>query len=159
MLPVVCRSTNFDAMKAKGKYEYLEWFSPDEMHEESLRWFSELHFARDEQFFLNKLVKSHTLQLADADRFEESKLVVDALLKKENEGVVLMKKVQVHENQLGIMVDGVDQLRMEKAYIETHKELLVAMNEYMATYRKLKKTLFALISKVLKRDKQKRLLN
>ncbi|MGB5371176.1 MAG: hypothetical protein WBN18_12170 [Flavobacteriaceae bacterium] len=141
------------------KYTYLEWFSPEELHEASLTWFSELRFARDEQAFLNDLVKSYTLQLTEHNRFEKSKAIVTALSKIEKEGVSLMKKVQTHENQLEIMLDGVDQLEMEKAYLKTHKELLIAVGDYMNSYRKIKESLMDLVSKVLKEEKQKRLLN
>ncbi|MGB5818986.1 MAG: hypothetical protein WBG90_05835 [Saonia sp.] len=143
----------------KKTYSYVEWLSADEMHDASLRWFSELNFMRDEQLFLNSLIKSYTLQLTDTKFFEESKTIVDELLKREQELVALMKQVQAHENQLEIMVDEVDQFKMEKAYIETHKDLVIQVNRYAEAYRKLKKRLFALVSKVLKIEKQKRLLN
>ncbi|MGB5272738.1 MAG: hypothetical protein WBN39_01675 [Flavobacteriaceae bacterium] len=141
------------------KYTYLEWFSPEELHEASLAWFSELNFARDEQAFLNDLVKSHTLQLTEHNRFDKSKAVVSALAKVEKDGVSLMKRVQNHENKLEIMLDGVDQLEMEKDYLKTHKELLIAVDDYMKSYRKVKESLMELVSKVLKEEKQKRLLN
>ncbi|SHJ44746.1 hypothetical protein SAMN04487911_12163 [Arenibacter nanhaiticus] len=143
----------------KKKYTYLEWLSPEEMHEASLQWFSELNFARDEQLFLNNLVNSYTVQLTEKDVFAESKEIVTALLHKEKEIVGLMKRVQAHENQLEIMVDDVDQFKMEKAYIETHRELIHAIDEYMQQYRPVKERLFKLVSKILKKGKQKRLLN
>ncbi|TFG75822.1 MAG: hypothetical protein E4H26_05515 [Flavobacteriales bacterium] len=148
-------------MKTKNspKYTYLEWFSPEELHEAGLAWFSELNFARDEQAFLNDLVKSYTLQLTEHSRFEKSKNIETALSKVEKEGVALMKQVQAHENQLEIMLDGVDQLAMEKAYLQTHKELLIAVGDYMKSYRKVKETLMELVSQVMKQEKQKRLLN
>jgi len=70
-----------------------------------------------------------------------------------------MKKIQAHENQLEIMVDDIDQPAMERAYKETHKELMVLMQRYLEDYRGLKKRLFALISKVIRKEKQNRLLN
>ena len=124
----------------KTKPQYTEWLYPEEMHEASLNWFSELNFIRDEQFFLNNLIKSFTLQLADSEVFEKS------------------KKVVTDENQLGIMVDDVDQLKMEKAYLETHKELTNEMRNYSTKYRKIKERLFEVVSTVMKKDKQKRLL-
>ena len=142
----------------KTKPQYTEWLYPEEMHEASLSWFSELNFMRDEQFFLNNLIKSFTLQLADSEVFEKSKKVVTDLQKVEQEIVPLFKKVQTHENQLEIMVDDVDQLKMEKAYLETHKELTNEMRNYSTKYRKIKERLFEVVSTVMKKDKQKRLL-
>jgi hypothetical protein len=143
----------------KRKHRYIEWLSAEEMHETSLRWMSELNFVRDEQTFLNNLVKTYTLQLTDKAIFEESKVVVDTILHTEKNAVVLMKKIQAHINLLDIMVDDIDQLKMEKAYIETHKELTTVFFLYMTEYRKAKKRLFVLVSGIMKKQKQKRLLN
>ncbi len=143
----------------RNKHSYIEWLSAEEMHETSIQWMSELKFARDEQLFLNDLVKSYTLQLVDSEVFDESKKIIDAVLKAEREVVVLMKKVQSHENLLEIMVNDVDELKMEKAYTETHWELTSEIKKYLTEYRKLKSKLFKLVSKVMKKQKQKRLLN
>ncbi|MEX0290977.1 MAG: hypothetical protein AB3N14_17875 [Flavobacteriaceae bacterium] len=141
------------------KYRYIEWLSAEEMHESSILWFSTLKFIRDEQLFLNNLVKSYTLQLVDSKIFEESKRTIAALQSLERDLVSLFKKVQAHENQLEIMTDDIDQLKMERAYIETHKELQLSMHEYEKRYREIKEKLFGLISGILKKSKQKRLLN
>lgn len=145
--------------KSLKKHSYIEWLSPDEMHEASLQWFSELLFVRDEQMFLNNLIKSFTLQLTDSQVFVESKAIVDSLLNSEKQVVLLMKKVQIHESQLEIMMDDVDQLKMEKAYTETHRDLLIEINEYLSDYRKIKERLFKVVSGIMKKGKQKRLLN
>jgi hypothetical protein len=141
------------------KYEYIEWLSPEEMHQATLSWISELNFIRDEQRFLDTLVKSHTLQLTETEIFGKSRELVGEIVKAEKEVVTLMKKVQSHENLLEIMVDDIDQGKMEKAYRDTHRELTALVNGYLADYMKLKKRLFALLGKVLKKEKQKRLLS
>jgi hypothetical protein len=146
-------------MEAKEKtHRYIEWISPEDMHTETVQWLSELKFVRDEQYFLNSLVKHYTLQLTEAGRFEKSKALVSAILDAEKEVKTLMKKIQAHENQLEIMVDDIDQPTMERAYKETHKELMTVMQRYLEGYRGLKKRLFSLISTVIKKEKQHRLL-
>ncbi|MCK0146175.1 hypothetical protein MWU78_11010 [Arenibacter sp. F26102] len=137
----------------------MEWQDPSEMHEASRQWMSELKFIRDEQLFLNDLVKSYTLQLTDSEVFNESKEIIGAISTAEKEVIVLMKKVQAHENQLQIMLDDIDQLKMEKAYTETHWELNSEISQYTLHYRELKSRLFKLVSKVKKKDKGNRLLN
>ncbi|MGB5238984.1 MAG: hypothetical protein WBM43_13070 [Flavobacteriaceae bacterium] len=147
-------------MKVKEKtHRYIEWISPEDMHTETVQWLSELNFVRDEQDFLNRLVKHYTIQLADARRLDKSRAIVGAILEAEKEVKVLMKKIQAHENQLNIMVDDIDQPAMERAYKETHKELMILMQRYLEEYRELKKQLFELVSKVIKKEKQQRLLN
>ena len=147
-------------MKVKEKtLRYIEWISPEDMHTETMQWLSELKFVRDEQLFLNSLVKHYTIELVDGKFYDESKEIVGLILDAENEIKVLMKKIQAHENQLDIMVDDIDQPKMEQAYKETHKELVTTMQQYLENYRELKRRLFALVSKVIKSEKQKRLLN
>jgi len=138
---------------------YIEWISPEEMHKATLSWISELKFVRDEQLFLNSLVKSYTSQLIEENIYDKSKELVGAILDAENELKGLLKKVQVHENQLEIMIDDVDQPKMEKAYRDTHLELVNHMDTYLEGYRSLKKQLFDLLGKIIKYEKQKRLLN
>ncbi len=147
-------------MKAKDKiYRYLEWKSPDEMHQTSLEWISALKFVIDEQLFLNELVRSYTLQITGLGMYDESKELVTAISNSELEAEKLLKKAQVHENQLSIMIDDVDQPKMEKAYTESHKDMIFTIDNYLVEYRKLKGSLFQMISKVMKKEKQKRLLN
>jgi len=141
------------------KHRYVEWISPEEMHLEALSWISELMFARDEQQFLNDMVKTYTLQLTDKNIFDESRKIVSGIADAEHRLTALLKLVQAHENQLEIMVDDLDQPKMEKAYKESHRDLISQIDEYLTDYRKLKKQLFGMLTKVMKKEKQKRLLN
>lgn len=145
----------------KKRYRYVEWMSAEEMHESSMQWMSELNFIRDEQLFFNDLVKSYTLQLIDGTIFEESQKVIAAILETEKDVAILIKRIRAHENLLMIMVDDVNELTMEKAYIRTHQGLATKMDAYMIDYNKLKTRFFKLITKVMKekKQKQKRLLN
>ena len=144
---------------SKKKHRYTEWLSAEEMHEQSSSWMSELEFVREEQFFLNKLIKSHTIELLTPKLFDESKKLVQALSKVEKEVVRLMKKIQSHENLLEIMINDVDELKMEKAYLETHWTLSLEVKDYLINYRYLKSSLFSVITQLMKKNKQKRLLN
>lgn len=135
-------------------YGYIEWLGAEEMHEAIVEWMSELKFIRDEQLFLNELVKSHTQQLIDDSVFDESKSIIHAILRAEQEVENLLKRVQSHQNLLEIMVNDVDELRMERAYLETHWSLVYEIRNYMAEYRKLKTRLFDLVSNLMKQNKR-----
>lgn len=141
------------------KYKYIAWLNAEEMHEDSILWFSELKFIRDEQFFLNDLIGSYTIQLMNSDSIEKSKKVIEDLQHAEKDIVPLFKKIQAHENQLEIIVDDIDQLKIEKAYLETHEELQIAMNDYTKNYREIKERLFKVLTTIMKKEKRKRLLN
>lgn len=147
-------------MKTRQKeQQYIEWLSGEEMHEQSTRWMSELKFVRDEQLFLNKLIKSYTLALLTPTLFNKSKKLIAELSKAEKEVVYLMKKIQSHENLLEIMINNVDELKMEKAYLETHWALSAKIEDYQINYRALKSSLFRIITQLMMKNKQKRLLN
>ena len=144
---------------AHRKYDYIEWLSPEEMHQASLLWLSELKFIKDEQQFLEELVRMHTLEMAQPDLLDKSRNLTTDIRAKEKEVIGLMKEVQAHENLLGIMVDDIDQQEMEKAYRNTHRRLISEVSAYLQAYRLLKKDLFATISGLMKKSRQKRLLN
>ncbi|UCD60748.1 MAG: hypothetical protein JSV59_12875 [Flavobacteriaceae bacterium] len=140
-------------------HRYIEWIDPDEMHRVTVLWLSEVKFMRDEQMFLNNLIKHYTVQLVDSKIFGKSKEIVSKLTDLEKEAISLMKKIQAHENKLEIMIDDIDQLELEKAYRDTHRELTGTMDRYKEEYMQIKTRLFDLVSNVLKKEKQKRLLN
>jgi len=146
-------------MKSSEKIKsYVEWLSAEELHYDSQNWMSKLNFAKDEQRFLQNLIKDYTLDLLDAKVFNEVKPAISDLKELENEHLQLHKKVKLHENQLQIMVDDVDQLKMEEAYVKTHMNLTIEMNNYFEKYQSLKTAIFNIISSVMKNRKQKRLL-
>ncbi|MEY8781045.1 hypothetical protein AB9K32_11490 [Allomuricauda sp. XS_ASV26] len=147
-------------MEAKPiKRKFREWFSADELHQESKEWLSELQFAADEQQFLNHMVKDYTLDIIDSDMFKTVQPVVENLNKMEKQLVELLKKVQLHENQLQIMVDDINQEKMESAYLDTHNDLGMEVSDYIIKYRESKIRIFDIVSDFIKRKKQKRLLN
>jgi hypothetical protein len=147
-------------MKTKKQiYRYLEWKSPEEMHQTSLEWISEMNFIKDEKLFLNDLIKSYTLPITGLGLFEDSRKLITAISNSERDLDQLLKEVRVHENHLSIMLDDVNQPKMEKAYTETHRDLIFTIDNFLLEYRKLKGSLFQLITKVMKKEKQKRLLN
>ena len=146
-------------MKSKDRIKtYVEWLSAEELHYNSQNWVSKLSFAKDEQRFLQNLVKDFTLDLLDAKVFDEIQTVVGNLKDVQNEFSKLFKKIELHKNQLQIMVDDVDQLKMEEAYVKTHMSLTIEVNNYFEKYQSVKAKVFDIVSSVMKKRKQKRLL-
>lgn len=149
----------FSTMKSKKpNVSYIEWKSPDELHEASLHWISELKFIKDEQHFLNELIENYTLQLISKKTFEKSKETIQEVLKKRKEIDPLLKKIIQHINGLTILIDGIDQPAEEKTYKENHRELVIEVNEYLNDYKEIKRDIFELIKEIIKQSKQKRLL-
>lgn len=144
---------------AKKQPKYVEWLNADDMHQASRNWLSELNFIKDEQHFLEELIKSYTLQLIDNSNFTKSKTIVDGLNKLQKKNKSLIDAVNIHEKELEIMVDGIDQKKEEQAYKNKHRELIIYVSKYLKDYRELKTRLFEIIKSVMKKAKQKRLLS
>lgn len=139
--------------------KYIESKSADELHVESLNWISELRFIKDEQRFLDDLLKTYTLQLLENEQFPESKKIIGRLSKIEKDGEKLLKKIINHENELLILVDGIDQLKEEKHYRFLHSTHLLQVTNYFNDYKDIKKDIFEVVKSIMKQEKQKRLLN
>ena len=142
----------------KTDIKYVEWLSAEVMHKNSIEWLSELRFINNELLFFDDLIKSYTLQLIDTKHFDESKKVVDKLETSHKKTNYLIKIIQVHQNDLKIMVDGLDQPKEEEEYKNEHRKFIIMNNEFLKTYRILKNEIFDLIKNILKEQKQKRLL-
>ncbi|MFL1012183.1 hypothetical protein [Flavisericum labens] len=146
-------------MKTKEiNIKYQPWLSAEIMHNDSLKWLSELNFIKDEQLFFDDLVKSYTLQLIDSSHFSESKKIVARLSDSQRETETLLKEVLKHEKELKVMVDGKDQLEKEDAYKNEHVELITKVTRFTENYRMLKSQLFELVKNIIKEGKQRRLL-
>ena len=139
--------------------KYIESKSPGEPHVESLNWISELKFIKDEQHFLDELLKSYTIQLIEKQDFAKNKEIISELSKLEKDGEKLLKKIINHENELLILVDGIDQIKEEKHYRFLHSTYLLEVTNYYNNYKDAKKKIFDVIKKIMKQEKQKRLLN
>ncbi|GGK28025.1 hypothetical protein GCM10007962_22870 [Yeosuana aromativorans] len=137
---------------------YIEWLNAEMMHEESVKWLSELKFIKDEERFFEDLIKLFTLQLIDSKNFSKSKDTVKLLKALRLKNQELINAIIVHEKELKIMVDGKNQLKEEAAYKEEHRDLLILVKRYFKEYRKLKIQLFKTIKDIMKSEKQKRLL-
>lgn len=139
----------------KSQYSYREWFSADEMHEHSKKWFSELAFIKDEQQFLTQLIQSFAVKPISKEEFGHLSDFKKALAENQRTLKPLFEQVKKHMNQLEIMIDGVNQLEMEQAYQKTHQKLSAKTNEYLLNYRKVKEKGFVQLTSILKATKPK----
>jgi hypothetical protein len=139
--------------------KYVEWLSAEELHEASKEWLSELNFIKDEHLFFEELVTQFTSQLIAFGNFSDSKEIVDAINRSQKQNNTLIEAVKIHENELKIMVDGIDQLEEEKAYTKEHSDLIIAITKFLKEYKSLKTQLFDIIKNIKKEDKNRHLLD
>ncbi|GAA4241332.1 MULTISPECIES: hypothetical protein [Winogradskyella] len=138
---------------------YVEWLNAEEMHKASKEWLSELNFIKDEHLFFEDLVTQFTSQLIALGNFSSSKEIIDAINRSQKQNNTLIEAVRIHENKLQIMVDGIDELEEEKAYIKEHRDLIIAISEFLNEYKSLKTQLFNIIKIIKKEDKSRHLLD
>jgi hypothetical protein len=138
---------------------YVEWLNADEMHKGSKEWLSQLEFVKDEHLFFEDLIKSYTLQLIKPEKFAHNKEIIDAINKSQKRNNLLIKAVKMHENQLQIMVDGIDQLKQEDDYRKEHRGLIIKISEFLKYYRSLKVQLFEIVKKIKKEEKTRLLID
>jgi hypothetical protein len=143
----------------KSQLKYIEWLDTDEMHEASKEWLSELNFIKDEHLFFEDLVTQFTSQLLAFDNFSNNKEIVDAINRSQKRNNTLIEAIKIHENELQVMVDGIDQLEEEKAYTKEHSDLIIATTDFLKEYRTLKTQLFDIIKNIKKEDKNRHLLD
>lgn len=149
---------NLNVMKTT-KTTYVEWLNAEEMHEHAQQWLSELEFANDEFRFLEDLIKTYTLQLIDSKQFSDNKEIIDAINRSEKRNHLLLEAIKVHSNELEIMVDGKDQPKDEESYKKRHRELILRVSEFLKDYKSLKTQLFSVVQNILKKEKQRLLLD
>ncbi len=138
---------------------YTEWLAPEEMHEQSKGWFSELSFIKDEQQFLNNLIQSFAIKAIEEKEFALINDFKKAIAENQHRLIPILKQVQKHMNQLEIMLDGVNQNEMEKAYKKTHENLYRRLNKYFLDYRTVKERGFPKLTLILKNTKKMALGN
>jgi hypothetical protein len=138
---------------------YVEWLNAEQMHEASKEWLSELEFVKDEHTFFEDLITKFTSELLEFGDFSDKIEIIDAINRSEKQNNSLIEAIKTHENGLQIMIDGIDQIEKEKAYTKAHRDLIIAIADYLKEYKSLKKQLFNIIKNIKKEEKQRSLID
>jgi len=144
-------------IQKNSNYNFVQWSNPEELHGDCQQWISILQFIKDEQVFLNDLVKNYTLQLLSEELYERATHFISLLRKEETEVVKLLEKVQNHCNGVYVLLDGVDEIRQEKKYKEAHYYRKMEVAVYEQEYRKTKKEIFNMVKTIMRKESHKRI--
>lgn len=139
--------------------KYIEWLSADELHAASQEWLSDLKFTLDEHRFFEDLITEYTSLLIKDDQFASSKALIEELDASKKQNIILIEAVQTHENELQVMLDGINELKKENAYTQEHFQLVTIISEFIKSYNTLKQNMFTVIKDLKKQDKQNRLID
>jgi gas vesicle protein len=138
--------------------KYIEWRSPEGLHEDTITCLSELRFLKSEISFLSDLIKSHTLDLLSENLFEESRIIAVELSKQKKRVKPLIKNLMDHSNTLQTLLDDIDIPDEEDEYKTAHYQLMFESVACISNLKKLKRRVFRLIKKILKEKKKRKLL-
>ena len=128
-----------------------------ELHDQTIQWINEIQFMADEQIFLEHLLSSHFLELSSSKLYETAKKLIRKLKEAETTGNDLMDMIQMHNNNLGKLIENFNedgQLTIDREHIAIKKDL----EDYILKFRYVKKKIFGIIKQILKDHKQKLLI-
>lgn len=140
----------------KGKL--VEWFSAERMHEMSKNWLSDLYFIKDEQQFLEDLITNYTQKIIDANDLERAQTATTALYRTKRGNEKLIQDLVKHEQELEVIVNGIDELEEENKYKKAHREFTSVVSAFYYDYKAVKFEIFNLIKDLMKQDKMSHLL-
>ena len=140
------------------KFKYLEWYSPEEIHDTTLKWQSELEFVEVEWNFLKELLSDHTLLLLSETEFDKTRKLISKLTGYKTKTTELKKLLEEHRNALEVLVDDINELQKEKAFKERHLLLELKIQDFHDNYRNIKNSIFDIMKESFKKRKQKTLL-
>ena len=128
-----------------------------EMCQATNRWISELKFIADEEHFFEELILDYTLAFLDKEHIVKFKKTVDSLKKNQKMGAELLEHLQVHRNRLQELLDDIKVPNEYEAYRNKHFDWAIQTNTLKERNRKLKKELYVVLKKYLKKNKQKKI--
>ena len=138
--------------------KYIEWRDTKGLHEDTLNSLSALEFLKDELQFLQDLVAEHTIELIYGKPFEESRHIAEQISHHEQRLEGLIKRLKDHKNQLQVLLDDVDVPNEVRDYKQSHYTLMIEIMNFNTDVKKTKRSIFNMLSEIMKRNKTKKLL-
>ena len=143
---------------SRENFKYKEWLDAESMHLSTMDWLNNLNFIKDEQKFFEDLIDHYVWQLVDSKNYPKSKELVDQLGKLKTNNTVLIEALNLHRNDLEVLVDGIDELEREEMFKKTHLEFEKIYTDFVSDNKELKQELFDLVKAFMKEDKKNKLL-
>ena len=136
-----------------------DWFgrskSIEELHHDSRNWLSEIEFINYEMKFLNKLLSSYYIDLLDSGYNKLIKGLANKIVIEKKSGKALTKLILEHEKILSDLIQ-TNSVTSNKNYLETHKKFEIEIIIFLGRYKELKKEIFKLIERTMKKKGQKK---
>lgn len=145
-------------MKTVTTFRYLELADPEVLHQETLKSISELKFLRYELNFLRDLISKNSVELMFGTSISESEFLTKKLSKHTIKLNSLITVFEKHNTHLKNFIEENKRPEKLKEYQDKHKKLIQAESEFPIKFKKTKKKVFQLLSALIKKGKQKKLM-
>ena len=136
-----------------------DWFgrskSIDELHHDSRNWLSEIKFINYEMKFLYNLLTSNYIELLSFGLDIKVKELFKKIALEKKSGNALSKLIIEHEKILSDLIQ-TNSVTSNKNYLETHKKFEIEIAIYLERYKELKKEIFKIMERTLKKKGQKK---
>lgn len=145
-------------MTTKSHLIFIEWRDSAGLHADTAKTILDIKFLKDELRFLKDLMAAHTLELIYGNTVEESKVVINQLTAHSNRLITLLKALEVHCNNLQVVMDDDDVPGEMQSYKDEHYRLMIEEMDLHADLKKTKQIIFKMLAEVMKKSKQKKLI-
>ncbi|MBP8791858.1 MAG: hypothetical protein KBH29_01620 [Lutibacter sp.] len=127
-----------------------------DLHNESNNWVSEVEFILDEIRFLNHLLSVKYIDYLVAGLSKRIEIFTKKLEVEQKTGTVLIDSFKKHEIVLADLIEN-NNLITNINYIEQHKTLENEIEIYLKKYKNLKKQIFEVVEKVMRKKNIKKI--
>jgi len=145
-------------MKTKIKKDWFDRVkSIQELHNDSIMWISEINFINDEMRFLEHLLSSKYIDCLSSGLNKKIEISVEKISDEKKVGKTLLELILKQEGILSNLIEN-NSVTSNKNFLEIHKRLEIEINSYVKKYKRIKKQIFDIIEKVMKKKDQKKLI-
>ena len=130
--------------------------SISKLHGETKNWLSELAFIKDEIRFFNHLLSANYLDCLFEGLAKRIEILTKKMAIENKSGLLLSDSIKKHELLLTDLIEH-NSLISNINYLEQHKKLEKEVEIHIKKYRNLKKQIFEVVEKVMKKKNIKKL--
>ncbi|WP_299526498.1 hypothetical protein [uncultured Lutibacter sp.] len=131
--------------------------SNEELHRDTKIWSSEIHFINDEIHFLEHLLSSRYIDCLASGLGKKIEISVKKISEEKINGQLLLKQILKHDNMLSDFIKN-NSVYSNSNFMENHKKLALEIENYEKKYKRLKKQIFEIVEKIMKKTAQKKLI-
>jgi len=123
----------------------------------SQKWLTKINFTNTEQQFFEELLTEHIIGLCKNNDFKNAKLLLRGIDYEKKLSAKLIASINEHKINLALLIENI-YLKKESVFRTNHEFLKLEVTKYIQNFKCIKKQVFALVLKIMKREKQKKLV-